>query len=353
MRTWSLSLHVMFKILGRLVSLVLHACSKISPERNKKQSELKYRVSEETKVRDTEFSIGIKTMRIKKVKNHRKVNLELKSAKSKYVIETEKDDPKLPGLFVFCGSRGSGKTYSCVAMCKHFEKCKYITRTFLICPTKQANDIFSKNLKTLNDQRDVCDKAEKAMMSLEYVMSEIKSDWTKYEADKKYSEAYWKYGRNRGPIPLEYDKLLESRNYEFPMPAKKPSHMLICDDLQGTSMYTNARENLISHIAIKSRHVPITICYLVQSWTGLPRVIRLNATQFIIFKTGDKKQLHQIYEHFGTFVDEETFNRVYTTAITPQHGFLYIDTEPKEEYMRFRSGFNHFIDLGENKKDVF
>ena len=82
-------------------------------------------------------------------------------------------------------------------------------------------------------------------------------------------------------------------------------------------------------------------------------MIRLNATQFIIFKTGDKKQLHQIYEHFGTIVDEETFNHVYSTAVNTKHGFLYIDTEPKKEYMRFRSGFNHFIDLGENKKDVF
>ena len=76
------------------MSLVLHTCSKISPKRHKKQPELKYQVSEEIKVRDTEFSIGIKTFRIKKVKNHRKVNLELKSAKSKYVIETERDDPR-------------------------------------------------------------------------------------------------------------------------------------------------------------------------------------------------------------------------------------------------------------------
>ena len=62
-------------------------------------------------------------MRIKKVK--KKVKTDLKSGKSKYVIDTAPDDPKLPGLFVFCGSRGSGKAYSCVAMVKHFEKMGY------------------------------------------------------------------------------------------------------------------------------------------------------------------------------------------------------------------------------------
>ena len=86
-------------------------------------------------------------MRIKKAKH--KVKTDLKNGKSKYAIDTAPDDPKLPALFVFCGSRGSGKTYACVAMVKHFEKMHYINRTFLICPTKQSNDIFS-NLKTLD-----------------------------------------------------------------------------------------------------------------------------------------------------------------------------------------------------------
>ena len=59
-------------------------------------------------------------MRIKKLRKG--VDLNLKTSKSKYVIDTTPEDPKLPALFVFCGSRGSGKTYACVALAKHFEK---------------------------------------------------------------------------------------------------------------------------------------------------------------------------------------------------------------------------------------
>ena len=59
----------------------------------------------------------------------------------------------------------------------------------------------------------------------------------------------------------------------------------------------------------------------------------------------DKKQLKQIYEHFGTTVDEATFTKVYEYAVSQPHGFLYIDTEPKKEYMRFRVGFNEFIKI--------
>ena len=100
----------------------------------------------------------------------------------------------------------------------------------------------------------------------------------------------------------------------------------------------------MNYITIKHRHIPLTICYLMQSWSGLPRVIRLNATHFIIYKTGDLKQLKQIYENFATYVTQDEFMKVYNYAVAKPHGFLFIDTDPKEPHMRFRSGFNEFID---------
>ena len=60
---------------------------------------------------------------------------------------------------------------------------------------------------------------------------------------------------------------------------------------------------------------------------------------------GDKKQLKQIYEHFGNTIEEEAFVGMYKYATAEPHGFLYIDTDPKEEYMRFRKGFNEYIRL--------
>jgi hypothetical protein len=283
-------------------------------------------------------------MRIKRVKSKHKVKTDLKNGKSKYVIDTKPHDPKLPGLFVFCGSRGSGKIYSCVAMVKHFERMGYITRTFLICPTKQSNDIFS-NLKTLDHTKDVCDDVHKCKLALDNVVKQIKEDWEKYEEDVDYIKVFMKWLKGPASIGLVEERKLAAKNYAIPNKPVRPSHMLICDDCQGTNMYSNARNDLMNHISIKSRHIPVTVAFMVQSWHGLPRVIRLNATQFIIFKTGDKKQLHQIYEHFGTTLDEPTFNKVYEYAVSKPHGFLYIDTEPKEEHMRFRSGFNEFIDV--------
>ena len=95
-------------------------------------------------------------MKVKEVHPTKQLKFMLKNTQYKYTIKIDQTDPKLPALFVFCGSRGSGKTYACVAMCSHFETKHYITRTFLICPTKASNDIF-QNLKTLDKKKDVCD----------------------------------------------------------------------------------------------------------------------------------------------------------------------------------------------------
>ena len=81
------------------------------------------------------------------------------------------------------------------------------------------------------------------------------------------------------PPTLEESYVLESRNNEIPPPLKKPSHMVIVDDCHGTDMYILARRDLMNHTTIK-----------------------LNATHFIIYKTGDLKQLKQIFENFATYV---------------------------------------------------
>ena len=178
--------------------------------------------------------------------------------------------------------------------------------------------------------------------SLHNIVKEVKKDWKQFEDALKYARVFKKIVSTGVPPTLEENYILESRHYELPPPLKKPSHMVIVDDC-GTDMYAMARRDLMNHVTIKHRHIPITICYLMQSWKGLPRTIRLNATHFIIYKTGDLKQIKQIYENFATYVTFEEFIRVYEYAVSKPHGFLFIDTEPKEPYMRFRSGFDEFI----------
>ena len=109
--------------------------------------------------------------------------------------------------------------------------------------------------------------------------------------------------------------------------------MLILDDCQGSNVYTVARAGMLNHLSIKHRHIPVTICFLVQSWVGVPRTIRLNATQYFFFKTSDIMQLDQIYSAFANSVSRECFDALFKEATHDPHGFLYIDVVHKELWM--------------------
>ena len=207
---------------------------------------------------------------IKKQPVEHPVSKEIKSGHSKYLTDTDPEDIVLPALLVFQGMRGSGKTYSCVQLCRHFEKKGYIQRTFLLCPTvgstlgQEELGIFS-NLKTL-DKKDVCTDIHHFDKALTQVEERIKADWTKYEQYEKHREAHLKHKRGI-PMTTEEAGILEQHSYLPPgYPVPKKRHMLILDDCQGSNIYTTARRSQLNHLAIKHRHVPVTICFLVQSW---------------------------------------------------------------------------------------
>ena len=280
-------------------------------------------------------------MSLNKKRSHNEINVQLKQKESKFAIKTGKDDISLPAVIVFSGSRGSGKTYSCIALMRHFEKKHYITKTFLLCPTRHSNDLYT-NLKTL-DEKDCFEDENTFGLALHQILTTVQKEWDDYNSELEYKKVFLKAHRNHLALTLREQNTLQFRQGEPPKRIQKPSHLLIVDDAQGTDLYSNARRDLLTHIVIKHRHIPITITLLAQSWTGVPRVIRLNTTQFAVFKTGDKNQLKQIYDTFANTVEYDKFERMYKESVSKPHGFLFIDTVPKKEYKRFRSGFNHYL----------
>ena len=85
-------------------------------------------------------------------------------------------------------------------------------------------------------------------------------------------------------------------------------------DWKAKGLYTNARRDVLSHIVIKHRHIPITIALLAQLWPGIPCVICLNTTQFAVKKTGDNTQLEQLYDTFASIIEYEKLEMMHKEA---------------------------------------
>ena len=80
---------------------------------------------------------------------------------------------------------------------------------------RKNNDIF-KNLKTLDEMKDVCDEVTRGHIALNSFLREVRKDWDKYEADILYQKVYNKYGTHHKPMPLKFACILESRKHAFP-----------------------------------------------------------------------------------------------------------------------------------------
>ena len=159
---------------------------------------------------------------------------------------------------------------------RHFEKKHYITKTFLLCLNRQSNDLYT-NLKTL-DEKDCFEDEHTFGLALHQILTTVQKEWDEYNAEQEYKSVFLKAHRNHLSLTLREQNTLEYRQGEPPKKLQKPSHLLIVDDSQCTDLYSNARRDLLTHIVIKHRHIPITITLLAQSWTEIPRVIRLNTS---------------------------------------------------------------------------
>ena len=177
----------------------------------------------------------------------------------------------------------------------------------MLCPTRHSNDLYS-NLKTLGP-RDGFENENLFSVALHQILMDVKKDWEEYKEEQHYRKIHMRAQTSKD-LTLREQHLLAFRQGEPPHQLLKPSHMLIVDDAQGTDLYSNARRDLLTHIVIKHRHIPITICLLAQSWTGIPRVIRLNTTHFAVYKTGDKTQLKQISDTFANTIEYDKIENI-------------------------------------------
>ena len=258
------------------------------------------------------------------------------------VYPQAKDDkaPKNYFLGIFCGSRGSGKSYLFTKLLKTLEEKKaYLDdklipqRIILISSTahSDSNRIF-KTLKNLDWDNDVIEDYDDDLLKIK--MDELKYDLELAKDYKLYKEV-WKHFIECKTIDILKEdelKLLYKHDFipfkEFPKP-KYPDGFLIhwiIDDMLGTNIFKNGK-SAFTNLCIRNRHIiPGNIIIAIQSIMSVPKTIRLNANLLALFKFADSnKVLEDVYPLFSAFVKEDEFKELYDYATKEAHNALVID----------------------------
>lgn len=311
----------------------------------------------------------------------------------------------LPTTMAAVGTRGSGKTYSLMLWNKWMFDHGFFTRFYIISPTYESND----PLKTVGTRPgDIYTSVRESVKSLESVVTCVEQDVQWYEEiENNYTDAYKKYKKVRKDISklerptLNYLRSMQNSIKEFyqgyndmhkamavkslaieyclsfeptppvktldsvlgvryddmhpwfypPPKMKKPVPLLFIDDCSHSPIYSLGLDNPLVNLTLRHRHIGgqgygLSIQFAVQTFkTGVPKALRQNTMQFLIFKTNDSKVLLDIYEELGAFCVREEFFDVYSRAIKKKHDFLLIDLNAPSEDRIFRRGWDTFLIL--------
>jgi len=132
----------------------------------------------------------------------------------------------------------------------------------------------------------------------------------------------------------------------------RPTYALVCDDIL-TKDFT--KSNQISFFSTRFRHYIDFYVIAVQSFRAVSGMIRNNATDVIICKQQNQKELEKIAEEYGDLVGgHDKFIELYNEAHRDRYSFLYLklSENPAEAYIRFEKKIFPTRDTEEEELEI-
>ena len=279
---------------------------------------------------------------------------------SAFSYKTEPALPKAHMVTIAVGKRGAGKS---VAVTSLIKRLKY-DRLFVISPTFNSNSVLMNQFNNV-DQNDVFEDPDDLTI-VDTIQERINAERDElvlyHEQLKQYKRLLKLMGDNISRIP---DELLLQfySNGSFQPPThryggRNPFCAVLIDDCQSSKLFTHKK---ILNLTIKHRHlgafpddrpsIGASLFFLIQNYRSsgggsLPRTIRNNCTNALIFKSKDEKELEHIAAEMSGEIEKHLFMEAYEYATEKDgpHGFLFIDLHKKDEHPSiFRSRFDKFL----------
>lgn len=115
--------------------------------------------------------------------------------------------------------------------------------------------------------------------------------------------------------------------------AKSPKILCIFDDIQSASKFMNS--DAFTKLFIAGRHSNISIIVAIQSWTRLPRVLRLQASNIMLFPSSNSEVELLADEYTPPGFSKREFMSLVMHATREPYNFLHINNQaPDNKYRK-------------------
>ena len=100
----------------------------------------------------------------------------------------------------------------------------------------------------------------------------------------------------------------------------------------------------MTELFIRGRKLNISIVFITQSYSKVPKEVRLNTTHFIIIKILSKRELQQIALNHSSDIDFKDFMNTYEKCTAEPSSFLVNEaTLPSDNHLRFSKNLLEYM----------
>ena len=131
------------------------------------------------------------------------------------------------------------------------------------------------------------------------------------------------------------DDIYENINYYNP--SRKRKILILFDDMISDIMANKKFQAVIKELFIRCRKLNFALVFITQSYFFVPKVVRLNLTNYLIMKINNKRELQSIAINHSADIDYKDFMKIYREYTKDSYSFLIIDTTlPASDPLRFK-----------------
>lgn len=213
-----------------------------------------------------------------------------------------------PGMTLFCGSSGSGKT---VAICNILSKKSmlknYYDKIIIFClsPCPMLQDCLQLDDKDLISDDD----PEKLRVILE-----------------------------------QQKKLVKNEPFNT-----IPHILIILDDMAQSRTFL--RSKILQELAFAATHSKISLWITTQSYMQIPRNIRINAHAILLFSGCKLSELERFEDEYGSqYLSKKDFKKLINYAIKEDYEFLFCNNTNPNRAEKYSKGFYEKLIIDKNKE---
>ena len=124
------------------------------------------------------------------------------------------------------------------------------------------------------------------------------------------------------------------KNTEKYNPGKKRKVLIVFDDMMADMINNKKLNPIVTELFIRGRKLNISIVFITQFYSNVPKDVRLNSTPFFIMKISNKRELAVNHSSDINFTD---FMKIYKKCTAEPYSFLVNDTTlASDNPLRFR-----------------